>query len=424
MSVTAFRTKKRLGEAMRRLIKTDDKISDIAYECGFDNSSYFAETFKKYIGISPSAFREEHKNVYIHDFYNYDDILLAVKLGCIRFTDNALQREKRSFETVTLYEPNETFKFLHETAVIKYHGVLYTSWYNCPQNELAGYTPICGKRSYDDGKTWSDAEIICDDKTEKILYCPPVYGICEDKLYMFVNQMVAPDHIHSLDLYVLNNETDKFERLWTRPIPFKLNTNVIKLPNGKLLLPGRVGELDAFPNTPAVLISDCGKPDAQWRTVKIAENGDLADGAYLQYPEISAICAKERIYIFCRNDMRKVPLVYFSDDYGETWGEAHSHDIPCISSKIYCGDLSDGRHYMLCNTDKFERNRMTIYFTANEEMKFTKRIDFFDTERPTWGGLHYPAAFECDGTLYITATKGYDNGTRGAQFIKIKLDTV
>ena len=50
--------------------------------------------------------------------------------------------------------------------------------------------------------------------------------------------------MHSLDLYVLNKKSDLFERLWSRPIPFKLNIDVVHLTNGKLMLPGRLAELD------------------------------------------------------------------------------------------------------------------------------------------------------------------------------------
>ena len=129
--------------------------------------------------------------------------------------------------------------------------------------------------------------------------------------------MVSADHIHSLDLYVLNTETDAFEMLWSRPIPFKLNTNVVTLPNGKLMLPGRITKMDGFPNTPAVLLSDSGKIDGEWR-FKIAENGNLPDGKELVHPEISVICANEVLYMFCRNDQKRVPIVYISKDFGET----------------------------------------------------------------------------------------------------------
>ncbi|MBQ2897277.1 MAG: exo-alpha-sialidase [Clostridia bacterium] len=273
-------------------------------------------------------------------------------------------------------------------------------------------------------KTWTDLEIICDDKSGKILYCPPVYGICDDKLYMFVNQMVAPDHIHSLDLYVLNEKTDKFEFLWSKPVPFKLNTNVVSLPNRKLLLPGRIGELDGFPNTPAALISDSGKIDADWHLVKIAENGDLPNGKELIHPEISVICAENVLYMFCRNDKAHVPLVYISKDYGETWSDICSHDIPIISSKLYCGDLSDGRHYLVCNTDKINRTKVSLYLTDDNSKNFTKQIVLFDTDKDFHSGCHYPAACEYDNHLYIIATQNYAGGNRGALLFKIDLSEI
>ena len=424
ISINSYRTKKRLENAMMLLLKSDDKISDIALSSGYNNVTYFTETFTKQIGVSPTFFREQNKDICFHPFYDYDDMLMATRIGNKNFLDKNVEEITQDIVAVPVCVPDDNFKFLHEAAIIEYHGVLYASWYHCPEKELQGYTPICGKRSFDCGKTWTDLEIICDDKNEKMMYCPPVYGICDDKLYMLVNQMVAPDHIHSLDLYILNAETDKFELLWSKPVPFKLNTNVVALPNGKLMLPGRIGELDGFPNTPAVLVSDSGKIDAEWRPVKIAQNGILPGGAELVYPEISVICAEDILYVFCRDDKRNVPLVYISNDYGETWSDVYAHDIPCVSSKIYCGTLKDGRHYLVANTDKFNRNKLSVYFTEDKSIKFSKRFDIYDTDIDMWGAMHYPAACEYDGYLYIIATKGYENATRGAEVFKVNLKEI
>lgn len=424
-SIHTYRTKKKLEQAMRLLIESNIEISELASLCGYQNPSSFTETFIQNIGISPIKFKEQHKNIVFHEFYNYDDMLFATKMNNYKFLNNEIKKTTQTIQSLPICMPDNTFKFLHEAAIIEYHNVLYASWYHCHDKELQGYTPICGKRSYDGGNTWSDLEIICEDKSEKILYCPPVYGICDDRLYMLVNQMVAPDHMHSLDLYVLNTENFKFELLWSKPIPFKVNTNVVTLPNGKLILPGRIAEMDSFPNTPAVLISDSGKIDSPWRLVKVANNGNLSDGSKLVHPEISVICAEEILYMFCRNDQRKVPLVYISKDYGETWSEAYTHDIPYVSSKIYCGTLTDGRHYIICNTDKLNRSKLSIYFTDDESMKLCKQLIVFDTENyPGWGAMHYPAACEYNGYLYIIATKGYENATRGAELFTININEI
>lgn len=425
ISVNSFRNQKRIEKALRQLINTDKKVADIAIECGFENISYFTEVFNKTVGVTPRTFREKAKTVCVHDFYEYEDILLAAEIPAVSFADREIKKiSNKNVSVVSVYKPDEKLSFLHEAAIIEYRGVLYASWYNCPQKELQGYTPICGKRSYDGGKTWSELEIIADDKTERILYCPPVYGIDGDKLYMLINQMVAPDHIHSLDLYVLNTENEKFELCWSKSIPFKLNTNVVTLPNGKLMLPGRVGKLDRFPNTPAVLISDSGRINGDWRLVKIAENGDMADDTQLVHPEISVICAENVLYMFCRNDQRRVPLVYISNDFGENWSAAHSHDIPYVSSKIYCGDLKDGRHYMVCNTERFDRSKMVVYFTDDKTKNFKKELVLFDDATKSWGSCHYPAAYEFDDKLYIIATVGYENHTRGADLFIVNLSDI
>ncbi|MBR4960882.1 MAG: exo-alpha-sialidase, partial [Clostridia bacterium] len=320
------------------------------------------------------------------------------------------------------------FGFLHETAIIAYHGVLYASWYNCPKHELNGYTPICEKRSYDGGNTWTELRVVCEDPTGKILYCPPVYAIDEDRLYMLVNQMVAPDHIHSLDLYVLDPETDRFTLLWSRPIPFKLNTNAVRLPNGKWMLPGRIGQLDGFPNTPAVMLSDTGKIDSDWRLVKIAEDGSLPDGSALVHPEISVICARDTLYMFCRNDQRKVPIVYISKDYGETWSSACGHDIPYVSSKIYTGTLQDGQHYLIANIDLWNRSRLAVFFSKPEKPCFDRRLILFDgslPDVPSATASHYPAAWEADGKLYVIATLNYESFVRrGAVLYRIDLSKI
>ena len=73
------------------------------------------------------------------------------------------------------------------------------------------------------------------------------------------------------------------------------------LPDGKLILPGRIShEIDAFPITPAVMISDSGKADSTWRLVKIQEDGILPDDSKLIHPELSLAVCNGKIYVFCK----------------------------------------------------------------------------------------------------------------------------
>lgn len=47
----------RIEEAKKRLLNTDDTISQIAGQCGFQNVYYFSNLFKKMIGMSPKNYR-------------------------------------------------------------------------------------------------------------------------------------------------------------------------------------------------------------------------------------------------------------------------------------------------------------------------------------------------------------------------------
>ena len=335
----------------------------------------------------------------------------------------------KTSEAIKCYDvsyPSEKYTFLHESAVIVFHDVLFAAWYNNEETELDGKTPIRFARSFDGGKTWTLPEIVTIDSMGSILFCPPIFGICKDKLYMMLNQMVAPDCMHTLDLYLYDEVSEKFGFLWSRPIPFKLNTNVYKLDNGKLLLPGRVGELDQLPKIPAVMISDSGEIDNEWRLIKIQENEKLPDGSEFVYPELSAIIDHSKIYAFCRNDNRKIPIMYMSEDYGEHWTGPYTHDLPFIDVKIYSGTLSNGSSYIIGNIHP-GRKTLAIFFSEPGTMRFTKGyiLQSGFCEALQYGARwHYPSAYEDKGSLYVIYTVGMENGQRGAAMSVIDLNSI
>lgn len=52
--------RRRIGEAQCMLVLTDKSITEIAIEVGFDNLSHFNVQFKKYVGLSPMAYRKKN----------------------------------------------------------------------------------------------------------------------------------------------------------------------------------------------------------------------------------------------------------------------------------------------------------------------------------------------------------------------------
>ena len=53
----------RIAEAKRLLLQTEDKITEIAKQVGFENDKHFMKSFKTACGVSPSEFRKDYKMV-------------------------------------------------------------------------------------------------------------------------------------------------------------------------------------------------------------------------------------------------------------------------------------------------------------------------------------------------------------------------
>ena len=55
----------RLGAASRMLVDTSRSVSEISYQCGFNNLSNFNRIFKKKKNCSPTEFRENYRKTRI-----------------------------------------------------------------------------------------------------------------------------------------------------------------------------------------------------------------------------------------------------------------------------------------------------------------------------------------------------------------------
>ena len=58
----AYLNRIRISKAAERLVVSDDKITEIAVDCGFDNISYFNRVFRREMGMSPSAYRKHGRH--------------------------------------------------------------------------------------------------------------------------------------------------------------------------------------------------------------------------------------------------------------------------------------------------------------------------------------------------------------------------
>ena len=58
LSIAEFVREIRLKEACRLIGSTNRNISEIAAECGFSDMKTFYLAFKKYVGVTPKAYRD------------------------------------------------------------------------------------------------------------------------------------------------------------------------------------------------------------------------------------------------------------------------------------------------------------------------------------------------------------------------------
>ena len=60
ITITNYVNKLRINKAENLLQYSDDKISDISSQCGFNNNNYFNRVFKKLKGMTPGMYRKGH----------------------------------------------------------------------------------------------------------------------------------------------------------------------------------------------------------------------------------------------------------------------------------------------------------------------------------------------------------------------------
>lgn len=58
MTFKEYLTKTRIEAAKSLLISSEKSITEIAYKCGYNNSNFFGDVFKKAVGMSPSSYRK------------------------------------------------------------------------------------------------------------------------------------------------------------------------------------------------------------------------------------------------------------------------------------------------------------------------------------------------------------------------------
>lgn len=75
-SVGSYIKKRRLADAAKKLLYTDQKVIDLAFEKGFESAEAFSRAFKAVYQVSPQTYRNNRLDVFISDKERLDTGLL------------------------------------------------------------------------------------------------------------------------------------------------------------------------------------------------------------------------------------------------------------------------------------------------------------------------------------------------------------
>lgn len=306
----------------------------------------------------------------------------------------------------------DEFNFLHDVAITEFQGTLFAAWYNCPNGEMEGASVIRGRRSTDQGRTWSEVEVIAADTAKKgVMYVPIAFGQVGGQLYGFISNMIGPDLVARCEVFTYSGATASGDPWISKGFiaeGFLPNSAAQRLPNGNYLIAGRVADAPGTkPETPAVALSRGEDFTAPWEVVRLQADKHLPDGHDLRYPESTVIVEDDGLLAFVRNDGGN-GLVYTGDLTGHAWSAPYTANFRIGSSKPYAGKLSTGQRYLLYTTPtEGYRELLTMAISKPGERCFSKVWQIHDGPDvglgvgPEWS---YPCSIEAFGNLYVVYT--------------------
>lgn len=305
---------------------------------------------------------------------------------------------------------SDEYNFLHDVAVTVFDGTLIAAWYNCPEGEMEEASVIRGRRSLDQGKTWSFVEVIAEDREKAgVMYVPIAFGQQGGGLFGFVSTMVGPDLVTDCAIFAFeDDQMPAWREVGRFGAPFLPNSAAVQLPGGNFLLAGRVADSPGTkPETPAVALSAGNDLRGPWEIVRLQPDKNLPEGKALRYPETTVLVTADGLLAFVRNDSGN-GLIYTGDPTGRMWSAPHTANMRLGSSKMYAGTLSTGQRYLLFTTPtEGYRELLTLAVGKPGATTFSRVFQIHDGPDaslgvgPEWS---YPCAVEADGNLYVGYT--------------------
>ncbi len=329
---------------------------------------------------------------------------------------------------------SDVLPFLHDLTIAEHRGRIYIAWYNSTDAEICGSSLIRGRWTDDGGETWSEPYTIVgkiDSAEEHFvpanLWANPVDG----KLRAVITEMSGKNMTMALWLFELEDSVSDYGRSWRRvgqiQHGFLCNTAPIRLDNGTWIAPAWMPMKNGTPAFPAVLVVRDNAVEGEWEAVLLYDPLNPASPR-IRCPEITLRVDGSRVTAFVRNDQGPA-WIFTSGDYGRTWDRGRYTSMAIGNSKIFAGELSDGRKYLIYNEDRgyFVRTKLVVAIAERGETdpeKYTEVHTLFEDVDPEIGRgskWFYPCAVESGGYLWVACTLQEPTDERSAVIARLKV---
>ena len=307
---------------------------------------------------------------------------------------------------VVVHRADAGYRFLHDNAVAWHANTLFAAWYNCPTGEIQGASCIRGRRSADQGKTWSEVEVIAaDEKGEGTFYVPVSFLSCEGRLHAYVSNMVGHDLVTRCEVFTLDESAGRWNSRGYIAGPFLPNCPPLLMDDGNYIMAGRMAAKSATtPEIPAVALSPGKDVTSPWDVIPMMHS---IARPYTDFPESTVWLDGPNVTAITRGS-----LAFTSTDFGRTWRGPYRHNLPAEDSKPFAVRLSTGQRCFLWNYPKgygTSRHLLTVAVSrpGGKELEAMWKIrdgnDDAVQAAPEWS---YPCAVEHEGKLYVIYTSG------------------
>lgn len=318
--------------------------------------------------------------------------------------ENACKIKDIEYYNVHTAEP-DGYHFLLGSAIVYHNGILRCSFGNSLKTENDSYSIFAEKYSDDKGMTWKPLLPIAKAESGRAR-SHGVYFKKDDFLYAFCACFEfgkAGGYYPNLvmETYILKGDT--FERCENICHGFWPLTEPVDIEGGYIM-----GGLESDSYQPAVALCSGDNP-TKWKR-KLIPNPEKVS----LWGETAILKRKDRLTAIIRGDGEQA-YISESFDNGQSWSNIELSDLTCADSKLYAGELSGGRRYLLFNmAERQYRKTLAIAISDNENRDLFDKVYIIRDgymKKPIYflNEWSYPYAIEHDKKLYVVYSQNKED---------------